>query len=93
VPKACLKIKTGLDQGQRIVSIATGVVDLFTPTPAQLQRREAEKKKALEDVERKRGTAEWYFKKQLDKYLVDAENGDDNARMSLITGYFRKLNG
>jgi hypothetical protein len=44
------------------------VVDLFTPTPAQLQRREAEKKKALEDVERKRGTAEWYFKKQLDKY-------------------------
>ncbi|QBZ98335.1 tetratricopeptide repeat protein [Flavobacterium sangjuense] len=78
----------GYQQGQQISEVATGIVDLFAPTPAQLQRRAAEaaeaerQKKVSDDIERenkeKRFGTLYYYP------LIDrATNGDINARMIL----------
>jgi len=48
------KFNKGYQQGQQIAEIATGIVDLFAPTPAQLQRRAAE---AAEVERQKRASA------------------------------------
>ena len=88
----------GYQQGQQIVNIATDVVDLFSPTPAQLQRREEEQKqreKAETVAQDNQSKAVRYFKNDLDKYLVAAENGDEKARMRLYfetRQYFRLYN-
>jgi TPR repeat protein len=85
----------GYQQGQQIVNVATDVIDLFSPTPAQIQRRAEEQKqreKAEIVAQDNQNKAVRYFKTELDKYLVAAENGDEKARMRLYfetRQYFR----
>jgi hypothetical protein len=48
----------GYQQGQDIANIVTGLVDLFSPTPAQLQRRAAAAEATAEQARREAAAAE-----------------------------------
>jgi TPR repeat protein len=72
---------------QQITEIATGLTELFTPTPAQLQRRAA---KAVEYERQKKIKKEIEEKEKEERFLrlyyplmKKAENGNDNAIMTL----------
>ncbi len=78
----------GLERGQQISEIATGLSDLFAPTPAQLQRQENAAKAAEDNAkllaDRKK-TAESHFQTlYLNKYLSTAEAGNVTHRLTLI---------
>ncbi|MFV8347959.1 FKBP-type peptidyl-prolyl cis-trans isomerase [Flavobacterium sp. ZB4P13] len=89
----------GSQQAQQIVDVATGIVDLFAPTPAQLQRRAAttaeyERKKKIED------DIKWENKKIEDgerfrvlylPLMNEAINGDENTRMILYYSSYHLL--
>jgi len=88
----------GYAQGQQIVDIATGLIDLFTPSPEQIRIRAEKKQRAQADAEKKKliektvseGLDNYTDTKSLEKYLADADKGDENARMILIFEIFRK---
>ena len=78
----------GYQQGQQIADVATGIADLFAPTPAQLQRRAAETaeyerlKKIKDNIvekEKEERFGRLYYYPLIDK----AKKGDDNAQMTL----------
>jgi hypothetical protein len=87
----------GYQQGQQITEIATGLVELFTPSPEQIQRREKaaveyeRQKKIKKDMEWQQREIEYANRFDL-LYLPLMETalkGDENARMIL---YFSSIN-
>ena len=87
------------ETGQQIGNVVVGLVNLFTPTPEQIARRQQQaadaqavrdRQAAYEQYKAQQAIAEVNrlkadFKRDyLDKYLKDAEAGDENLRMILI---------
>jgi hypothetical protein len=73
----------GYQQGQQIVDVATGIVDLFTATPEQLQRRAEVQRLTEERNARITKSCKTYLEAQIGVYLPAAQKGDENARMKL----------
>jgi len=77
----------GYAQGQKIADVATGIADLFAPTPAQLQRRAAEaaENERLEKLnkETKQNAEKSRFIKVYFPLMEKAKNGNEKARMML----------
>ena len=90
-------LQQGIERAQQITEVTTGLVELFTPSPEQIQRREqqaaeyARQKKIREDLEfQKREIEDRNRFDLLYLPLMDkAINGDENARMIL---YFASYN-
>lgn len=87
-------INKGYAQGQQIADVATGLIDLFTPSPEQQKRKEEERQRVREEAAKKKAVekAMWddYTKgKVLDKYIADAESGNETARVIVMFEIFR----
>lgn len=85
----------GYAQGQQIVEVATVLIDLFTPSPEQIRIREEKKqreeeKKILIEKAILEGLNNYTDTKSLEKYIADADKGDENIRMILIFEIYRK---
>jgi TPR repeat protein len=79
----------GYAQGEQIVEVATALIDLFTPSPEQIRKREEERQRIQAEATKKEAVEKAMWDnftdaKYLEKAIADANNGDENARMFLI---------
>jgi len=77
----------GAQQGQQIADIATGIVDLFTPSPEKLKRLAAEtaeyERQKNEEIDIKRAEKHRTFEKKYLPLMDSAIKGDEQLRMLL----------
>jgi TPR repeat protein len=81
----------GYQQGEQITEVATGIVDLFTPSPAQVAAKKAEyeRQQKLADDLKWAAKEERFGKLYYDPLMVKANKGNEEARMIL---YFASYN-
>lgn len=88
----------GYARGQQIADVATGIVDLFAPTPAQLQRREAKEAQEARGLALQREYDSNAAKEKKDKFIKDymlplmdiAENAKGTLNVSTNTMQYSK---